>query len=351
MANMKYLLTSAWFAVVLIAQDNPATRPQDTFRQAITVVAIDARSHQVCPVVPEQMTISGVSAVPLSAEHIKGPRHVVLLIDVSSSSRTNQVRWQNTLLVARELLQHNTQDWIALHVFADVHRALTPFTRDTSVLLKALDTLSPENSQTIPKAYGYRTNVIDALEKCLAMSGPDLHFGDEIVLVSDGEYPDLNRKKQEEAQRELIRLGLRLYLLHTGDLIRSPIVTSTSSDPIQSSARQKVEYSVTFAYNQDQRQLVVPTGGAVVSAHEPAAELPITDRWLTQQQAVKAVRVLFVLIHNGYRVDLEIRELISKPRRFTLRLKNSQGGNVEAHYPFFILPEGQFRGQATQLPN
>jgi hypothetical protein len=80
MANMRYLLISASFAVVLIAQDNAAARPQDTFCQVITVVAIDARSHQVCPVVPEQMTINGVSAVPLSAEHIDGPRHVVLLI-------------------------------------------------------------------------------------------------------------------------------------------------------------------------------------------------------------------------------------------------------------------------------
>ncbi len=337
------LITLAWFGVTRTTAAGAPQDQQNKSTQAITVVALDLKNQRITEISQEEIRVRGVSAVPFHVEALRGPRRVLLLIDLSGSIRTNNVRMHNTLQAARELLKQNSEDWIAIHAFGERHVDLVSFAQGTALALKMLDTLSDEKPDTILKTYGSLTNVIPALESSLEKARPDLHFGDVIVLVSDGDYRNVDKKERDKLQMKLVRSGVRLYLMRTAEYVlptypdsHFPSMGHPQTD--QTSLEKQLEKQRERSIAQALQDLVVPTGGAVLSPADPSIAVLTRDRQFNQDRLGRAAIALTMLIHNAYRVDLEIREPVPKPRRFTFSLEKRGSNKIHVQYPNWILP-------------
>ena len=100
--------------------------------------------------------------------------------------------------------------------------------------------------------------------------------------------------------------------------------------------------------------LLLPVGGAIVSVVPLSESVKIVNpleisvgtsrerfppEWISRSS-----RVLIALIRNVFRVELEIREPVRKPRRIKLSLLDSQGmkrNEIQLHYPQWIFPINQ----------
>ena len=331
-----------------------AGAPETVSRRAITTVAYDPQSGQFIDIRPEQIQISGISARAVRCERLAGPRHNILLLDLSSSSRTVAVTRQNLFETARGFIaQFRTDDWLALHVFAKRNRVLVPFCQDPLRILGALNSVRSKTNSELSKEYGSGTYLPKALLDSPAISRADMRFGDAIVIIGDGIFTNEHKK---DVHRELISHGIRLYLLQAKSLFdksvrleqriagtdveKTRIIASMTAWPKELIARQE--------------SMVLPAGGAVVYVIPQSEEIkliypgelrignprqPFALKWISNASVV-----LLGLIRNAFKVDLEILEPVRKPRRIKLKLQDrltDKKQNVPLQYQQWIFPSNR----------
>jgi hypothetical protein len=322
-----------------------AGAPETALRRAITIVAYDPQSGQFLDIRPEQIQISGISARAVRCERLTGPRHIILLLDVSASSTNSPVLRRNLVETASGLIaQSRPGDWLALHAFAKRHRVVIPFSQDTSRIQGMINSIGLKTDKKLREEYGSSTELKNALEASLASSGANLKFGDAIVLISAGHLPRITWKYLQKIHEELIRLSVRLYMIDTSNVFRPVIIPEDQAD-VATMEQEKTRVE------ELREGLVVPVGGAIVATGPLAAMVPVNSRVISvgadpqpfnSELIVRAAGTLMAMIRSAFRVEVEILEPIGKSRAFTLKHRgpeNEKGGEIQLQYPQWILPE------------
>ncbi|HYK87267.1 MAG TPA: VWA domain-containing protein [Acidobacteriota bacterium] len=335
---MSWLIFSIVYSIVagLLAE---ASIPQTTQKQAITVVVLDSSKRPVRELAVERIRISGIAAVAVHAEPLSGPRHIVLLLDLSQSSRNSGIRWKNMVDTCKRFLKEvQPDDWIALHAFGENHRVLASFTHESSQIEQKLDALRAETEQDLKSSYGLGTNVATALQNTLASERPELCFGDVVVVVSDGEYSNLDGRKLQKIHQDLIDAGIRVYLLRTAETIQH--LRLTPGMPL--SVEREIELGALKRQLRAQQELVVPVGGAVLSPGEPIRGFPdFVDHPFKTERISGASKALALLIRSAHKLELDIEEPVRKPRSITMELAgdgDEKKDRLELQYPRWVMP-------------
>jgi hypothetical protein len=339
------------FFVGLIVPAVSDESPKASFRQAITAVAFDPQNGQFTNISAEEIQVSGFSATAVRCERLSGPRRMLLLVDLGPNSWINQVRRQNLSEAVREFVaQCEPADSLALHVFGKIHQVLVPFCRDPSRILNEFRSASAKKDMELLKEYGRFSDVIKGLRASLVESRADLRFGDAIVLISPGAFVEPNGRELQKIQAELIGLGVRLYLFRTLELVEPRMVfdqlptnsvpNQIATDPSLDRIRQVVEM---------QEKLIFPVGGAIVVPRAGSRAVVGTQKIplgavaeLFQPEWISgAAGSILAMIRNAFRVELEIREPVSKPRKIVLKTGDPKGtGNqkIQIQHAQWILP-------------
>lgn len=330
--------------------------PNGPFRRAIAAVILDSKSGSFLDMRPEQLQVSGVAAAAIRCEKLSGPRRILMLLDVGPNSWISEVRRKNTFGAAKHFVrQCGMEDSLALHVFGKTHQVLVPFSRDPSHIPQEIDRVSLKSDKEMLKEFGRSADVLRGLRASLEAVKADLRFGDAIVLISTGAFLDLNRKELQSIHLELIGLGVRLYLLRTMDLVQPQMV-------LQQMPANTVPYDIAMDSGldrirriiQEQEALIFPTGGDIMTPRGEGSavvghqDIPMGDlgQFFKTEWIAGAANSVIAMIRHAYKIELEVRESVTRPRRFVLKTgdgKSAVGQKIQVQHAQWILPASPVR--------
>jgi hypothetical protein len=341
------ILLQGIFVPFLLYSENP----DNPVRQAIVAVLLDPQTGFFKDFPPEQIKIKGISADVKSCRRLSGPRRIIMMLDLSPSFWIGHASRQNVSEVARQFIaQRRPEDWLALHVFAQKHQVLVPFTQDPASLLKELDRVSAIKDMALVKEYGRFADVPKSLRTTLEAAKSELRFGDVIVVISLGVFSDLKSKGLEKIQIELGRLGIRTYLFRAAEWVEPKAmfaqlsVNAVPNDIYEDSGLKQIQKIL-----KEQEELVSPTGGMIITprlVRQPVISsrlvpLGYIDMAFQPEWVSGAANSLMALIHNSLQMEIEAKEPIRKPRPITLKAVDAQEGkeqNVLFQHFRWILP-------------
>ncbi len=314
--------------VALIATASFLFAQQGRETRVIPMGVYDLEGRFVPGIKASQLRVEGVPAIVREAMVDTTPRRIILLLDVSASmgSTDYPARWQLAAEIAKEFLDAlRPDDSVALHVFAEKHEVLMPFTHDFQAVAVRIDALPRPSTKEAKRAHGRLTLLGDALAKILAAQNRESHFGDAIVLVSDGEYRDEGKIRVSKLKHRFGGIGLRVFLLRVGGV------------NLQRYGPAGTEMLTAIP------DFVGETGGVTLDAWQP---IPIpsggafahTDPRLTRRRAGEA----YSLVRSLYRVELELQGPITKRHKITFKVTDTQGRKlkgVELIYPRYLVPQ------------
>lgn len=320
-------------------------------RQAIVAVSLDPQTGVFKDFPPEQIKIKGISADVKKCRRLSGPRRIIMLLDLSPSFWIGHASRQNVSDVARQFIaQRRSEDWLTLHVFAQKHQVLVPFTQDPESLLKELNRVSAIKDMALVKEYGRFADVPKSLRTSLEAAKSELRFGDVIVVISMGVFRELKSKGLEKIQIELGRLGIRTYLFRAAEWVEPKAmfaqfsVNAIPNDVYEDSGLRQIEKIL-----KEQEELVSPTGGMIITprlVRQPVASsnlfpLGYIDMAFQPEWVSGAANSLMDLIHNSFQVEIETKEPVRKPRPIILKAIDAKEGkeqNVLFQHFRWILP-------------
>jgi hypothetical protein len=303
-----------------------------SFQQKIIVSAIDKNFDLINDLSRDYIVVDGIRASVISVQRLAEPRRIVLLYDVSGSTRKISGRETNISSATHEFIKRCTaKDLLALHVFASKHRAIVPLCQDPIRILTELETIIKQPDLQLLNEFGASTDFMNALKSVMADDRNELGFGDAVVIISDGELQIADSGKLHGIHRELIRKGIRLFIFR----------------PVESIPRARIRPGPRAIFYmpapEEELSIVSPVGGAVVNPQgptnpfrSPTMERPLDSEWISG-----AIQGLLSLIRGAYIVVLEAHETVRKPHKFELQYKESQDSRrqgVQLLYPKWFLP-------------
>ncbi|MBZ5499793.1 MAG: VWA domain-containing protein [Acidobacteriia bacterium] len=271
-----------------------------------------------------QVVVKGVRASVQSLEFDDSPRHVVLLLDVSSSMGVNRLAWPNIVAVAKEFLGTlQNDDWIALHIFATRHIVLLPPTHDFSRASSLIDSISPPGTNPSKRKVGFETHLKETLAEIMRDGGGELGLGDAVVLITDQDT--IGGLSREDPVRVMGSAGVRLFLLQANLSVFPP----SSTVPGQS-----------LSTHPESGDIALATGGTIFAPWAGQTRLSI-DRGLMREN----VQSMYSLIREVYRVELRFTAPGADSRHLTVQILDRNGKKSPRLTPIYPrcrqLPEWQ----------
>ena len=317
----------------------------------MVAVSLDPQTGVFRDLTPEQIKIKGVSADVQSCKRLSGPRHIIMLLDLSPSFWMGHASRQNVSEVARQFItQRRSEDWLALHVFAQKHQVLVPFTQDPASILKELNRVSAVKDMALVKEFGRFADVPKSLRTTLEAAKSEFGFGDVIVVISMGVFHDLKSKGLEKIQIELGRLGIRTYLFRAAEWVEpKAMFAQLSTNAIPKDVYDDPGLQQIQQILKEQEELVSPTGGMIITPRlvsRPVVSsrlfpLGYIDAAFQPDWVSGAAISLMELIHNSFQIEIEAKEPVRKPRPIILKAIDAQEGkeqNILLQHFRWILP-------------
>jgi Ca-activated chloride channel family protein len=147
---------------------------------------------------------------------------LIILLDISRSMNVADVppsRLARARQEVQDLIELNRELRIGLIAFATVAHVISPITEDAQTILNALPALTTE----LGNLQGSRLNVaLDRAEQLL--SGQPTEGGRSILLISDGDFDELNLP---ERVKRLADSGIQLHTLGIGSTGGGPVPAKT----------------------------------------------------------------------------------------------------------------------------
>lgn len=188
--------------------------------RTIPLVVMSPEGKLVNGLTAENVRVKGAGANVQSVELDTGPRHIVLLLDISASmedpadSRDGS-KWTYAKKMAKMFLNYvSGSDQSALYVFAEKSAELVAFTHDRAAIRSAIDALPEPGSKAAHRAYGAATtHAEEALHVAVLSADKELGFGDAVIFFSDGEFQENGQPHLLDSLTEdLERRGARVFL-------------------------------------------------------------------------------------------------------------------------------------------
>lgn len=313
------------FALLLIpisisAQENPC------LRRVLPVSVVGRDEVPVAGLTAENFrgSFQGAPVRVLSVTWNAGPRRTVVLLDLSGSmggkrdyalpSKSKAIE-----LLASYVLQSGRSDSeFALLTFADEVIQITPLSPDRQPAIDWVGKI-PRDERKLFKG---RTSLFDAIGKAAAMLSPP-QPGDAIYLISDGGN-NSSRIGANEIEAKLISAGVRLFAFFVVD-----------ADP-------RLQFG---DYDESMRtvEIVRRTGGMAFVLRSPTWK-PKADYNLSEEGRKNIREIansLFQQMEKFYKLEIELPEVVNKPRTWKLELipnSNLQVKGLSLHAPMKLVP-------------
>jgi hypothetical protein len=258
----------------------------------------------------------------LSASVDTSPRHIVLLLDASGSTREANEGWTTAKTLSADLIRlASPRASIAIMAFADKVLDTTGFDHDQLALLNRLEVLIKVSEQP-RKAQG--TRLYDAISSVRGALGV-LDFGDVIYAVT---YirDDQSQIQPERVEEDLLRGGVRLFSAVMGNPLGKRVPTPSElegPDPLYLMVEATGGNALTLLY-----------GGTT----RPRLHIKAKTRG---EEVELALHRLYVQMSAFYRLDLRLPERVDKPTQWKLEVigeNRRPNYRVEVHYPHRLMP-------------
>ena len=158
-----------------------------------------------------QITYRGKNLTPRTASYGRGPRRLMVLLDVSGSMQTTQgnaTKWQVARLAAWDLLAAlPSGSKVGLITFSATVQTQVPLSTSRDEVTKWLNS---EKARRVELLKG-RTALFDALESALEQLHPSVP-GDAIYVITDG-GENASQIRQSKVQKAFRDSGIRLFTL------------------------------------------------------------------------------------------------------------------------------------------
>lgn len=281
-----------------------------------------------------QISIKGVKA-EWSLAYDTGPRRIVILVDTSSMK--DAVRWRRATNFIQGLINVAKQDdQLALYELTEQHGFLVPLTRDRQAILAALEALSQTNPPEKRGRSKRDTQLMDSLE---AVCKEPLIWGDAILVLSDWWENKTGRVRRRTLPALLVNRGLRLFHVSLADPLRY------DSDPAHPGTEWAViGYSpVAMLPNPVLYELVNATGGSSFALTSPARDAPDVTGEI---RLPRVARRAYLAMKEVYRVELKLKEQLTKPKRLEVRVTDKKVRKDSK--PYFAYPPVLYPGSSLQ---
>lgn len=320
---MKRLTATYSFALLLAI----FTVPPPAFSQirevrTIPLVAMTHDGRVVGGLTAQNLRVRGINGRVDKVTLDAGPRHIILLLDVSGSMReeSDPSAWDKARELANAFLEQvSPEDWIALDVFAEREKEIVPFTHDFASIRAAIQSLPSPGSKQANHVYGDMTFAGDAIAAILYKPNLTMGFGDSIVFFSDGRLTGNDAADSKlplgSICPELERRQVRVFLA---------LASSKTAVQLRLGDLGPGESAVT-----DAKRLVAMTGGATF---EPI--MPLAERMAT----------LYLVIQGTYRTELQLEQSLPKKKRLHLTLVDEKGKaihNIILFYTEDLVPDSR----------
>ncbi len=278
---------------------------------------------------PEQIRVKGVKATVKRLELDTGPRRIILLLDMSGSMGQRKTAWEFVRSVTKAVLTAIRPDnSVALHVFAEKHVVLVPFTEDFAAVDSQLDALPRPGRTEAKEAYGRKTALLDALASVMNECEKEFRLGDVIFLISDGGAMRTSEVKIQDLRSRVGRAGVRIFHL-------VPILPSLAT------VGDLWVWDLEVA-----ESLAKETGGEILFPWE-TWEVPVPGgsyppNYARSENVAATVQKAARLIQSVYRVELEVPESPHKPRKLTVEVLDSHKRRISKERlldPRYLVPQ------------
>jgi Mg-chelatase subunit ChlD len=204
-AGVIYLLLIT--SVVSLSRLAYGSSDSDSSNQVLTLVVQNQRGEFVPDIKADQIVVKGRVASVQKLELNNGPRRILLLLDTSGSMGNYKLNaWGNVARLAIQFAQRRrANDLIGLDTFADKDVMLVPFTMDSRLVVRQIETLTTSGKS--------KTMLVSALSQILDRQEDGLRFGDAIILISDGGWTEEKRTDISKVRERLIRAGIRICFI------------------------------------------------------------------------------------------------------------------------------------------
>lgn len=273
-------------------------------------------------------SIKGKPILVTAASYDRGPRRIVILIDVSGSmTERGRLKWG--LEFAQDLISSApSQDSLALLTFSNQIENPVALGQSRTDLLAEIDKLQHTDWDRVKGVR--KTAMEDALVNALALL-KTARVGDAICLVTDGgENASQSRKSRVEALLELA--GVRVYAIlptwHIGSRTLSPEEAEGPSE-LRDLASATGGALLLFVPGQV-RNLSMPTAG-------PGVAVSDSDR----EELTRASQVFHREIFSFNMLNVRLPEPLAKPRAWNLDVVDASGRRneeVQVLYPHRLAP-------------
>lgn len=274
----------------------------------------------------------GKPAEVRSATLDMGPRRIVLVLDASGSMTSGEA-WDAATVLAQDL--YRFAPWnisFALVIFAS--KVLRTVGWEERLTLFGTLAALPANRALAPQGQR-KTALYDAVARALQLLEPP-QMGDVIYVITDGGEDNSSKTERSKIRRQMLGREVRVFSF----LLLQPF----------GRARTLEEASALMAL----RDLVEETGGGMLEL-VAAGTLPrFWPRSKQDRAALAAAKRLYQQMGVFYRLELELPQLVDKPRRWNLEVVNEKGKRrheVSVLYSRHLLPcmsAGIFQDKANR---
>ena len=258
----------------------------------------------------------------LSATRDVGPRRIVVLLDASGSMvGLTKGKWDLVLRAASDVAAHAPPDSsVALLVFNDKVKQKVDFSAGPQAVLERIAQV--REGRTPDRLPAGRTPLRDAVLEGLKLLKPATP-GDVIYVITDG-GDNASKSSPVAVEEALVSAGIRLFSFLVVDYPGHRIA------PEEESARH------------DFLQLVQATGGTTLGlSGTPWSDLQYPAKEKDRLALKAATEGLYLQMAQFYRLEVDLPEPVTKPRRWKLEMVNERGAKMK---------EWQVAYQATLLP-
>ena len=258
----------------------------------------------------------------LSATRDVGPRRIVVLIDASGSMvGLTKGKWDLVLRAASDVAAHAPPDSsVALLVFNDKVKQKVDFSAGPQAVLERIAQV--REGRTPDRLPAGRTPLRDAVLEGLKLLEPATP-GDVIYAITDG-GDNASKSSPVAVEKALVSAGIRLFAFLVEDypgLRRVPEAESVLNDFLQ---------------------LVQATGGTTLGlSGTPWSDLQYPAKEKDRLALKAATEGLYLQMAQFYRLEVDLPEPVTKPRRWKLEMVNERGAKMK---------EWQVAYQTTLLP-
>jgi len=250
-----------------------------------------------------------------------GPRRIVLVLDASGSMTSGEA-WDAATVLAQDL--YRFAPWnisFALVIFAS--KVLRTVGWEESLTLPGTLAALPANRALAPQGQR-KTALYDAVARALQLLEPP-QMGDVIYVITDGE-DNCSKTTRSQIERQVLGREVRVFSFLLLQPFSERVRTPKEADGLM-----------------DLASLVEETGGGKLQLIS-AGFVGRPRFWQSREQkeaALAAAKRLYQQMGVFYRLELELPQLVDKPRRWKLEVVNEKGKRrheVAVLYSRHLLP-------------